>query len=97
MRENLKHLRILMNLIQLTELPVSAPGLSYYDQPSKSFNLSYRTRIGNDVEGTEHGYKIHILYNVIANPDIYSFETFKDSGVQPIEFGWTLTGTPPRS
>ncbi len=74
-----------------------APGLAYYEQPPKSFNLSYRTRIGNDVEGQEYGYKIHILYNVIANPDSYAFTTDKESGVQPIEFGWSLTGTPPKN
>jgi hypothetical protein len=70
-----------------------APGLAYYDQPPKSFNLSYRTKVGNDVEGEEYGYKIHILYNILANPDPYAFMTLQDS-VQPIEFGWTLTGTP---
>jgi hypothetical protein len=73
-----------------------APGLAYYEQPPKSFNLSYRTKIGNDIEGEEFGYKIHILYNVIAQPDSYAFTTSQDSGVQPIEFGWTLTGTPPK-
>jgi hypothetical protein len=73
-----------------------AAGLAFYDQPSKSFNLSYRTRIGNDLEGEAAGYKIHILYNVIATPEGSGFETVDDSGVQPIEFGWTLTGTPPR-
>ncbi len=73
-----------------------APGLSYYEQPPKSFNLSYRTRIGNDIEGTEFGYKIHILYNIIANPDASSFQTVQDSSVQPVEFGWSLTGTPPK-
>lgn len=72
-----------------------APGLSYHDQPSKSFNFSYRTRIGNDIEGTEHGYKIHILYNVVANPDSFAFGTLNDA-VSPIEFSWTLTGTPPK-
>jgi hypothetical protein len=36
-----------------------AAGLAFYDQPSKSFNLSYRTRIGNDLEGEAAGYKIH--------------------------------------
>jgi hypothetical protein len=73
-----------------------APGMSLYEQSPKSFNLSYRTRIGNDVEGTDYGYKIHILYNVFANPDSYSFDTFQESEIQPIEFGWTLTGTPPK-
>lgn len=73
-----------------------SPGLNYYDQPPKSFNLSYRTRVGNDIENENYGYKIHILYNVLADPDTIAFTTVQESGVQPIEFGWTLTGTPPR-
>lgn len=72
-----------------------SPGLDYYDQPSKSFNLSYRTVIGDDVSGMEYGYKIHLLYNVIANPDSHSFDTLTDSGANPIEFSWSLSGTPP--
>lgn len=71
-----------------------ASGLTYHDQPSRSFNLSYRTRIGNDIEGIEYGYKIHILYNVIASPDALAFGTATDSGASPMEFSWTLTGTP---
>ena len=70
-----------------------APGLSYYEQPPKSFNLSYRTRINNDIEGDEFGYKIHILYNIVATPDTHAFMTIADT-VQPVSFGWTLTGTP---
>lgn len=70
------------------------PGLLIYDQPSQSFNLSYRSRIGNDLEGTEYGYKIHLLYNVVAKPDAYSYDTFDNSGIQPIAFNWALTGTP---
>jgi hypothetical protein len=73
-----------------------APGLAYYEQSPKSFNLSYRTKIGNYLLGAEYGYKIHLLYNIIANPDSNSFETSKDSGFQPIEFAWSLTGTPPK-
>lgn len=76
------------------DLVTPIEGLSYYNQPSKSFNLSYRTKLGNDVEGTEFGYKIHILYNLMAVPDSMSFETIQDSGISPIEFGWSLTGTP---
>jgi hypothetical protein len=70
-------------------------GFEAYEQPSKSFNLSYRTKIGNDIDGVDHGYKIHILYNLLAQPDSYGFSTSDDSGAKPIEFGWTLTGTPP--
>jgi hypothetical protein len=69
------------------------PGFDIYDQPVSSFNLSYRTMIGNDLS-SEYGYKIHILYNVIANPDSVSFNTLTDSAVQPSEFGWSLSGTP---
>jgi len=73
-----------------------APGLDYYEQPPKSFNLSYRTRVGNDIEGIEYGYKIHLLYNVLANPEAMAFNTLSEAAVQPIEFAWTLTGTPPK-
>jgi hypothetical protein len=71
-----------------------ASGLSYHEQPHKSFNLSYRTRIGNDIEGTDFGYKIHILYNLLAVPESLAFETLQDSSIQPVEFGWSLSGTP---
>jgi hypothetical protein len=69
-------------------------GLGIYEQPVQSFNLSYRTRIGDDIAGTERGYKIHILYNITALPSSYTFDTFTDSAVQPIEFSWDLSGTP---
>jgi hypothetical protein len=58
--------------------------------------MSYRTKIGNDIDGVDHGYRIHILYNIIAVPDSTAYETVQDSGAQPIEFGWTLSGTPPK-
>ena len=74
-----------------------APGLTYYEQPPKSFNLSYRTQIGNDIDGLDFGYKIHILYNVFAKPEGHSYGTLQDQGVQPIEFAWSLSGTPPKN
>jgi hypothetical protein len=72
----------------------TSPGFAFYDQPGESFNLSYRTKIGNDLEGPDYGYKIHILYNVIANPEGSSFKSFSDDAVDPVEFNWTLSGTP---
>ena len=69
-----------------------APGFDLYEQPAKSFNLSYRTKIGNDLTD-ELGYKIHILYNVFANSDGHSYETVQDE-VDPVEFSWNLSGTP---
>lgn len=72
-----------------------ALGLSYHEQPFKSFDLSYRTKIGNDIDGVDFGYKIHLFYNLVAVPDDKSFGTLGDSDVSPFEFSWTLTGTPP--
>jgi hypothetical protein len=80
---------------EVNGLAIVAPGLSLYDQPAKSFNLSYKTYVGDDLVGTDYGYKIHILYNVIANPDTYAFDTLKEQ-VAPTEFGWSLVGTPPK-
>lgn len=68
-------------------------GLSYHDQPPKSFNLVYRTRIGNDVDGVDHGYRIHILYNVMAIPDPTGYESVQET-VSPIEFSWSLSAVP---
>lgn len=70
-----------------------APGLSFHEQPPKSFDLSYRTRIGNDVDA-EAGYRIHILYNILAEPDSADFNSFSDKA-EAVEFSWSLTGTPP--
>jgi hypothetical protein len=65
------------------------------DQPaSRVFNLSYRTQLAMIyLEGFDHGYKIHILYNVMAAPDDVDFETLGESvAVKP--FSWVLNGTP---
>lgn len=70
-----------------------APGISFHEQPPESFNLTYRTRVGNDLQGVDFGYKIHLLYNLFAKPDSYGFDTI-DSSVNPIEFSWDLSGTP---
>jgi hypothetical protein len=79
---------------EVNGIAYSAEGLSYYDQPSKTFNLSYRTKIGNDVEGQNYGYKIHLLYNLVANPETLSFDTIGNP-LKPVDFSWILAGTPP--
>lgn len=76
--------------------PSAAPGLYIHDQPPKSFGLSYRTKIGDDLVGTEAGYRIHLLYNVLANPDSQEYSTLGESGSDPSEFSWTLSAKPMR-
>lgn len=69
-------------------------GLFLTQQKRESFGLSYRTRIGNDVDGTDHGYKIHLVYNALASPSSRSNSTLNDSP-SPITFSWGITTAPP--
>lgn len=68
-------------------------GILYHDQNPLRFGLSYRTLIGDDVEGTDRGYKIHILWNLMANPSSIINSSVNDKDV-PLSFGWTISGTP---
>lgn len=79
----------------VTGLAIVTPGLIVHEQESKSFSLSYRTMVGNPVEGTDYGYKIHILYNLLADPETRTYQTLGDT-TQAMNFAWSLTGTPPR-
>lgn len=70
-----------------------APGVFLHDQRTKLFHLSYRTLIGNDIDGQDHGYKIHIVYNILAVPSDSVMSTISDQiSIQPFE--WDLSGTP---
>lgn len=64
-------------------------GLIIDDQPSKPFHLSYRTKIGNDVDGEDHGYQIHIFWNLLATPSNVTHETISDT-LEPVEFSWEV-------
>lgn len=81
-------------LDSVTGVAEVSPGLEYYEQPPKSFNLSYQTRISNDLD-PDAGYKIHLLYNLLAKPDSFEFETLSEKAEAPTEFSWSLSGTPP--
>lgn len=69
-------------------------GLFLQNQRRKTFGLSYRTMIGSD-QSPEHGYKIHIVYNAVAEPTQRNYGTRGDNE-DPTEFSWNLTTRPPR-
>lgn len=69
-------------------------GLFVTQQRRKQFGFSYRTLIGNDVEGLEHGYKLHIVYNALAQPFDRSHDTISDS-FTPSVFSWKVATKPP--
>lgn len=62
-------------------------------QKRKAFCFAYRTKIGNDVDESDHGYKLHIVYNAKAQPAERSYETINDSP-EPMTFSWEFTTTP---
>ena len=70
-------------------------GLFATQQPRKPFNLSYRTMVGNDIQGADHGYKIHLVYNALAAPSTRENKSMGDS-VSPTALSWDITTTPPR-
>ena len=68
-------------------------GVTVGQQARKAFGMAYQTRIGNDVEGSELGYKIHIIYNALAAPSEKAYATINDSP-EAITFSWELSTTP---
>jgi hypothetical protein len=69
------------------------PGLKIGQQNRKSFGLSYRTRLGNDQEGTDFGYKLHLVYGCLAAPSEKAYGTVNDSP-EAISFSWEVSTTP---
>lgn len=69
------------------------PGVMVGQQTRKQFGLSYVTKLGNDVDGAEHGYKIHLVYGCLAAPSEKSYGTVNESP-EAITFSWELSTTP---
>ena len=68
-------------------------GVSVTQQPRQKFGFSCVTKIGNDVDGIEKGYKIHLCYGCLASPPEKSYETINDSP-EATTFSWDVTCTP---
>lgn len=68
-------------------------GLAIGQQSRKAFGLCYRTRLGNDVDGTSYGYKLHLIYGALAAPSEKAYATINDSP-EAISFSWEITTTP---
>lgn len=68
-------------------------GVSVGQQKRKAFGLCYRTTLGNDVDGNDHGYKLHIIYGALAAPSEKGYSTINDSP-EAITFSWEIKTTP---
>ena len=69
------------------------PGVTLGQQPRKTFGLCYRTKLGNDLEGEDYGYKLHLIYGAKAAPSDKGYETINDTP-DAITFSWDVTTTP---
>lgn len=68
-------------------------GITVGQQDRSTFGLVYKTLIGNDSDGQNHGYKIHIIYGAQAAPSEREYQSINDSP-EAITFSWELTTTP---
>ena len=70
-----------------------APGVTIGQQKRKTFGMCYTTVLGNDTDGNDYGYKIHIIYGANAAPSEKPYATINDSP-EAITFSWELSTTP---
>ena len=68
-------------------------GVTIGQQDRKAFGLCYRTIVGNDVKGNEHGYKLHLIYGAKAKPSEKAYATVNDSP-EAVTFSWEVSTTP---
>lgn len=70
-----------------------AEGVIVSGQRRNTFGLCYRTKIGNDTDGQDHGFKLHMVWGCSSAPSERSYETVNDSP-DAITFSFELTSTP---
>lgn len=70
-----------------------ADGVTIGQQTRKTFGLCYKTALGNDVDGQDHGYKLHMIYGCMASPSEKAYATTNDNP-EAITFSWEITTTP---
>ena len=70
-----------------------APGVVIGQQKRKVFGLAYRSLIGNDVDGNDHGYKLHLVYGCLAGPSENNHSTVNDSP-EAGTMSWSVSTTP---
>lgn len=70
-----------------------ADGVTIGQQKRSAFGLCYKTTIGNDTDGNDHGYKLHIIYGALAKPSERAYASINDSP-EAVTFSWEITTTP---
>lgn len=68
-------------------------GVKVGQQNRKAFGLAYKTQVGNDTEGNDYGYKLHLIYGCTASPSEKAYQTINDSP-EANTFSWEFKSTP---
>lgn len=71
----------------------AASGLKVGQQPRKTFGFAVRTKIGNDQDPNDHGYKLHLIYGALAAPSEKAYATINESP-EAMTLSWECTTTP---
>lgn len=70
-----------------------APGVTVGQQTRVPFGMTYRTLVGNDTQGNDYGYKIHIIYGMKAQPSERAYASINNSP-EAVTLSWSVTATP---
>jgi len=70
-----------------------ADGVTIGQQKRSLFGFCYKTTLGNDVDGNDHGYKLHLVYNALAAPSEKAYESINEDP-DAITFSWEISTTP---
>lgn len=68
-------------------------GVYATQQMRKKFSFTYRTMVGNDIDGQSHGYRIHLILNALAKPSSREYQTINDSP-EPSILSWDIASDP---
>lgn len=71
----------------------AAPGVVLGQQTRKTFGLVFQSTIGNDTEGTDYGYKLHLIWGALASPSERAYQTINDSP-EANSMSWEFSTTP---
>lgn len=68
-------------------------GVYVGQQTRATFGMAYKTAVGNAEDGTDYGYKLHLIYGALAAPSEKAYSSINDSP-EAMTFSWEITTTP---
>ena len=71
----------------------AVPGLLVAQQNRPKFGMAYRTEVGNDIEALDYGYKLHLVYGLLAAPSERANASVNETP-ETMSLSWELTSTP---